>query len=69
MNRTALAAALATILTATTMPASASTATLTVYSGDFDSVSQSEGQPGGSGFALRSKPTLRSTKANPEPPG
>ncbi len=52
MKHTALASALATTMIAAAMPTSASTANLTVYSGDFDSVSQSEGQPGGSGFAL-----------------
>jgi hypothetical protein len=50
MNRNVLAAALATALAAGG-PASAADS-LTVYSGDFDSVSQSEAQPGGSGFAL-----------------
>ena len=52
MNRTVLASALATVLAATTPPATAAPSTLTVYSGNFDAVSQSEGQPGGSGFAL-----------------
>jgi hypothetical protein len=51
MNRTILAAALATALAASGSVSAADT-TLTVYSGDFDSVSQSEGQPGSSGFAL-----------------
>jgi hypothetical protein len=50
MNRTMLAAALATGLAASGTASAADS--LTVYSGDFDSVSQSEAQPGGSGFAL-----------------
>ena len=52
MTRTFLASALATVLTATSSPAFAADGNLTVYSGDFDSVAQSEGQPGGPGFAL-----------------
>ena len=52
MTRTLLASALATALSATTAPAARADGQLTVYSGDFDAVSQSEGQPGGPGFAL-----------------
>lgn len=51
MTRTLLASALATALTAAT-PAAQADGKLTVYSGNFDAVSQSEGQPGGPGFAL-----------------
>lgn len=51
MIRTLLAAALATALAGSAAPAAAD-GNLTVYSGDFDAVSQSEGQPGGPGFAL-----------------
>jgi hypothetical protein len=51
MTRTLLASALATALAAGASPAQAE-GQLTVYSGDFDAVSQSEGQPGGPGFAL-----------------
>jgi hypothetical protein len=52
MTRTLLASALATSLVAASAPAQAANANLTVYSGDFDAVAQSEGQPGGPGFAL-----------------
>jgi hypothetical protein len=51
MTRTLLASALASALTATASPARAE-GELTVYSGDFESVSASEGMPGGPGFAL-----------------
>ena len=49
MTRTLLASALASALAATAAHAEGE---LTVYSGDFESVSQSEGVPGGPGFAL-----------------
>jgi hypothetical protein len=52
MTRTLLASALATALSATATPSARAEGQLTVYSGDFDAVSQSEGQPGGPGFAL-----------------
>jgi len=56
MTRTLLASALATALVATSSAASAADGQLTVYSGDFDSVAQSEGQSGGPGFALVERP-------------
>ena len=63
----ALAAALATALIASASPspaaAGANGGTLTVYSGDFDAVSQSEGQPGGPGFALVERPLAFDLKA------
>jgi hypothetical protein len=52
MTRTLLASALATALGAVVAPAARAEGQLTVYSGDFESVSQSEAQPGGPGFAL-----------------
>jgi hypothetical protein len=52
MTRTLLASALASTLAAASTPAFAADGSLTVYSGDFDAVAQSEGQPGGPGFAL-----------------
>ena len=52
MFRTLLVSALGTTLAAAGSPASASDGSLTIYSGDFESVAQSEGQPGGPGFAL-----------------
>lgn len=52
MTRTLLASTLATVLAATSSPTISAADNLTVYSGDFDSVAQSEGQPGGPGFAL-----------------
>ena len=52
MTRTLLASALATALVAAASPASGADSLLTVYSGDFDSVAQSDGQSGGPGFAL-----------------
>jgi len=52
MSRTLLASALATALTAAVAPSARAEGELTVYSGDFDSVSQTEGMPGGPGFAL-----------------
>ena len=52
MTRTLLASALATALSATAAPSTRAEGELTVYSGDFESVSQSEGMPGGPGFAL-----------------
>ena len=51
MTRTLLATALASALATNVAPARAD-GNLTIYSGDFDAVSQSEGQPGGPGFAL-----------------
>lgn len=51
MTRTPLALALAAALITATTAATASDH-VTVYSGDFDAVAQSEGQPGGPGFAL-----------------
>jgi hypothetical protein len=56
MNRTLLATSLATALIAMNAPSHAANGTLTIYSGDFDAVSQSEGQPGGAGFALVERP-------------
>ena len=50
MTRNTLASALITLLAAS--PTASADGKLTVYSGDFESVSQSEGQPGGPGFAL-----------------
>lgn len=55
MTRTLLASALASALLATATGVRAD-GNLTVYSGDFDAVSQSEGQPGGPGFALVERP-------------
>jgi len=52
MTRTLLASALATVLTAATAPNARADGELTVYSGDFEAVTQSEGVPGGPGFAL-----------------
>ena len=52
MTRTLLASALASTLAAASSPTLAADGSLTIYSGDFDAVAQSEGQPGGSGFAL-----------------
>ena len=51
MSRHPLAAATALAFTLST-PALAADGQLTIYSGDFESVTQSEGQPGGPGFAL-----------------
>ena len=51
MNRTLLAAATATALFGVAT-AHASAPTLTVYSGDYDAVVQSDASPGGPGFAL-----------------
>src|SRR5688572_17914542 len=51
MSRTLLVSALATALTATAATARAD-GKLTVYSGDFEAVSQTDGEPGGAGFAL-----------------
>jgi hypothetical protein len=51
MTRSLLASALITSLSAAA-PAAQADGQLTVYSGDFESVAQSEGQPGGPGFAL-----------------
>jgi len=51
MNRTLLAAATAATLLGTA-PAYAASPALTVYSGDYDAVVQSEAGPGGPGFAL-----------------
>ena len=56
MTRNLLATSLATALITMTTPSHAADGTLTIYSGDFDSVAQSEGQPGGSGFALVERP-------------
>ena len=52
MSRTLLASALATALSASAANAAHADGDLTVYSGDFDAVSQTEGTPGGPGFAL-----------------
>lgn len=52
MIRNLLATSLATALIAMTTPAHAADGNLTIYSGDFDSVAQSQGQSGGPGFAL-----------------
>lgn len=53
MTRNLIASSIATILAAAmTTPSSAAERQLTIYSGDFDSVSQSEAQSGGPGFAL-----------------
>ena len=52
MTRTLLVSALATAFSASAAPTVRAEGELTVYSGDFESVSQSEGQPGGPGFAL-----------------
>lgn len=49
---TALSAALSLGILAMSQPASAADGALTIYSGDFDAVSNSEGMPGGAGFAL-----------------
>lgn len=51
MTRNLLALATATALS-TLAPAEAATSQLTVYSGDYDAVVQSEAMPGGPGFAL-----------------
>jgi hypothetical protein len=52
MTHTLLVSAVAAALVASSNPSVAATGQLTVYSGDFESVAQSEGQPGGPGFAL-----------------
>jgi len=52
MTRTLLASALATALGASAATNAHAEGELTVYSGDFDAVSQTEGVPGGPGFAL-----------------
>src|SRR5688500_16632639 len=52
MTRTLLVSASATTLAAASSPTLSAEGSLTIYSGDFDAVSQSEGQPGGPGFAL-----------------
>ena len=51
MNRVILAAAISAAFAGSTSTASAD-GNLIIYSGDFNSVAQSEGQPGGPGFAL-----------------
>ncbi len=51
MNRTLIAAATAAVLSGIA-PAFAAPPTLTVYSGDYDAVVQSDASPGGPGFAL-----------------
>ena len=51
MNRTLIAVATATALMGMA-PAHAATPTLTVYSGDYDAVVQSDASPGGPGFGL-----------------
>ena len=56
MNRTLLASSLTSALIAMATPSHAADGTLTIYSGDFNSVAQTEGQPGGAGFALVEKP-------------
>ena len=53
MTRNLIASSIATLLAAAmTTPSSAANRQITIYSGDFDSVSQSEAQSGGPGFAL-----------------
>jgi hypothetical protein len=52
MPRTLLASALASALAASAAPPAHAEGELTVYSGDFEAVSASEGVPGGPGFAL-----------------
>jgi len=52
MRRTLIFSSLTTALIAMNTPAFASNDTLTIYSGDFDSVAQSEAVPGSNGFAL-----------------
>ena len=53
MPRNLIAPSTATILAAAmTSPSQAADRQLTIYSGDFDSVAQSEAQSGGPGFAL-----------------
>jgi hypothetical protein len=52
MQKKLLVVATTLALTLIAAGASAAQANLTVYSGDYDQVSQSEGQPGGPGFAL-----------------
>ncbi len=52
MSRTLLASALASALVALASPSAWAADTLTIYSGDFESVSQGEAQAGGPGYAL-----------------
>jgi len=52
MRHKLLAVATASALTFLTAAAHAANSNLTVYSGGYDAVTQSEGQPGGAGFAL-----------------
>lgn len=52
MTRHLLASALASALVALASPSASATDTLTVYSGDFEAVSQGEVQAGGPGYAL-----------------
>ena len=52
MTRTILASALATLLSSSAGAAAPGDGQVTIYSGDFDAVSQSESQPGGPGFGL-----------------
>ncbi|MEO8160231.1 MAG: DUF4139 domain-containing protein [Arenimonas sp.] len=52
MTRTLIASALASAFAASASAPARADGNLTVYSGDFNAVSQSEGQPGGPGFAL-----------------
>jgi hypothetical protein len=52
MTRTLLASALASALATSLAAPARAEGNLTVYSGDFNAVSQSEGHPGGPGFAL-----------------
>ena len=52
MRHKLLTIATATALTLMSAAAGAADSTLTIYSGDYDAVAQSEGQPGGPGFAL-----------------
>ncbi len=52
MNRTLLATSTTLVLSLMNSTSNAAEGNLTVYSGDFESVAQSEGHVGGSGFAL-----------------
>jgi hypothetical protein len=52
MSRSLLASALATALSAASAAPAQADGRLTIYSGDFDAVAQSQGEPGGPGFAL-----------------
>lgn len=52
MQHRLLAISITSVLSFATAAAHAANASLTVYSGDYNAVTQSEGQPGGPGFAL-----------------